>query len=262
MVDIYKGRSSLAVPVCFHFASPVKKTTCQVDDCLINLMSKAIICSSEHIEVIDFFVFSVAGTKQGIVNASVIVWLRFMEMNEMTLNAALCTFKEEAMLCKRCKCKVVLISAPVKQSFVEFSVRSGFLQRRRVLLVYSEPPILKTLKLLTGYWHRNMQIITKCAEVKIPHKYCCFYLPAWSLKGSRSCNNMDIIASTSQLGKTHQIDFLVFSFLFLYRCFVILSLSPLLKAILHSNHYIKTEAQGQPLSTCQHDDSISPCIHL
>lgn len=79
MVDIYKGGSSLAVPVCFHFASPVKKTTCQVDYCLINLMSKAIIFSSEHIKVIDFVVFTAAGTKQGIVNASVTVWLRFME---------------------------------------------------------------------------------------------------------------------------------------------------------------------------------------
>lgn len=49
MVDIYKGESSLAVPVCFHFASPVMKTTRQVDYCLINLMSTSINFSCKHV---------------------------------------------------------------------------------------------------------------------------------------------------------------------------------------------------------------------
>lgn len=37
-------------------------------------------------------------------------------------------------------------------------------------------------------------------------------------------------------------------------------LHSILKGILGAKHYIKTEAQGQPLSTCQHDESISPAF--
>ena len=37
-------------------------------------------------------------------------------------------------------------------------------------------------------------------------------------------------------------------------------LHSILKGILDAKHYIKTQAQGQPLSTCQHDESISPAF--
>lgn len=49
LVNISKSESSLAVPVGFHFASPVKKTTCRVDYCLINLKPTSIIFSSKHV---------------------------------------------------------------------------------------------------------------------------------------------------------------------------------------------------------------------
>lgn len=49
LVDISKGESSLAVPVCFHFASPGKKPACQVDYCLINLKPTTIVFSSKHV---------------------------------------------------------------------------------------------------------------------------------------------------------------------------------------------------------------------
>lgn len=197
----------------------------------------------------------------------------------MPVNAIFWTLKEVVILYKRCTSSS-FPHTPVKQSFVELSIRSGFLQRCRVFFINSEPPILKTLKLLTVNSHRNMQITTKWAKMKIPLLFTkrihCWYttlvifatiaalgVPVLSLKGSISYNHMDIMitsASVQLCSKQQMHPFRhawCFSF-FLCWCFMALPLHPLLKAILYTNHYIKTEAQGQPLSTCQHDESISP----
>jgi len=55
---------------------------------------------------------------------------------------------------------------------------------------------------------------------------------------------------------------LIFSLSLLGVCFMIPQLHSILKGVLDAQHYIKTQTQGQPLSTCQHDDSISPAFIL
>lgn len=80
-------------------------------------------------------------------------------------------------------------------------------------------------------------------------------------RGSSLCNYMNMKTSASlQLCNKQQMQPFRHPFVFLCHCFMILALHMLLKAILHTNHYIKAEAQGQPLSTCQHDESISPAF--
>lgn len=133
----------------------------------------------------------------------------------MPVNAIFWTLKEVVILYKRCTSSL-FPHTPVKQSFVELSIRSGFLQRCRVFFINSEPPILKTLKLLTVNSHRNMQITTKWAELKIPLLFTkrihCWYttlvifatiaalgVPVLSLKGSISYNHMDIMITSASV---------------------------------------------------------------